>query len=78
MNKPIHFVTSKLREYREDRDWSQQQLAEFLTLQIGKKISRETIAYWENQTRGLMAEDAVNLANALRVPTGELFIQKNA
>lgn len=78
MNKPIHFVTNKLRQYREDRDWSQQQLAEFLTLQLGKKISREMIAYWENQSRGLIAEDAVNLANALRVPTGELFIQKSA
>ena len=78
MNKPIHFVTNKLKQYREERDWTQRQLADFLTLQLGRPISRVTVNYWENQSRGLMAEDAIELAKALSVPTAELFVQKSA
>lgn len=77
MNKPIHFFTSRLRKFREDRDWSQKQLAGFLTLQIGKEISTETVNYWENKKRGANAEMALNVASALKIDVMELVERKN-
>lgn len=77
MNKPIHFVTDKFKQYREDRDWTQQDMADFLTLQLGRKVGQVTVAYWENQTRGLMAEAALELSRALKISTAKLFEQKN-
>ena len=64
MNKPIHFATKKLKQFRDDRDWSQQQMADFLTLQLGVDVSRETINYWENRKRGLTAEKALEISKA--------------
>lgn len=77
MNKPIHFFTAKLKQYRDDRDWSQQQLADFLTLQLGREISRTTVNYWENQKRGVMAELALDVSNALKIQVMDLVQTKN-
>lgn len=77
MNKPIHYVTKKFKQFRDDRDWSQKEMADFLTLQLGKEISRTTVNYWENAKRGLMAEQALELSKALSIPPIELFEQRN-
>lgn len=78
MNKPIHFATSKLKEFRSDRDWSQQEMADFLTLQMNRNISQTMVAYWETQTRGMMAEAALELSRAVKIPVADLFEQKPA
>ena len=76
MNKPIHFATKKLKQFRDDRDWSQQQMADFLTLQLGVDISRETINYWENRKRGLTAEKALEISKATGINVMELVDKK--
>lgn len=77
MNKPIHYATSKLKQYRDDRDWSQQQLADYLTLQLGRSITRSTIQKWENQERGIVADQALDISKALQIPVMELVIRKD-
>jgi len=76
MNKPIHFVTKQFKKFRVDRGWSQQEMAEFLALQMNRKVSQVMVAYWETQTRGMMAEQALELSRALKVPVADLFEQK--
>lgn len=76
MNKPIHYFTKSLKQFRDDRDWSQQQLADFLTLQLGKEISRTTVNYWENQQRAVNAELALSIASATKMQVMDLVEQK--
>ncbi len=76
MNKPIHFATKKLKQFRDDRDWSQQQMADFLTLQLGSDISREIINYWENRKRGMTAEKALEISKATEIKVMELVDKK--
>lgn len=72
MNKAIHFVTPKLKQYREDRDWTQQRMADFLTLQTGKPVSRQDINYWETKKRALTADRALEIHDATGIPVMEL------
>ena len=77
MNKPIHFVTEKLKQFREDRDWTQQQLADFLTLQTGETVSREEVNYWENQKRGVTADKALAISDATKIKVMELVSRRD-
>lgn len=77
VNKPIHYATKRLKAWRDDRDWSQQQLADFLTLQLGKQVTRSTVQKWENQERGIVADQALMISKALSIPVMELVERKN-
>lgn len=78
MSRIVHYATKKLKKYRDDRDWSQQQLADFLSLQLANKISRSTIQKWENQERGMNAELALDISKILDIPVMELVERKTA
>lgn len=76
MNKPIHFFTKQLKQFRDDRDWTQQQLADYLTLQLGEKIGRVTVALWESQERAVNADKALAIASALKIQVMDLVERK--
>ena len=78
MNKPIHYATSKLKQYRDDRDWSQQQMADYLMLQLNKEISRSTIQKWENGERGITADMALEISKVTKIPVMELVARREA
>lgn len=78
MNKPIHYATSKLKQYRDDRDWSQQQMADYLMLQLNKEISRSTIQKWENGERGITADTALEISKVTKIPVMELVARRDA
>ena len=77
MNKPIHFFTKALKQFRDDRDWTQQQLADYLTLQLGEKIGRGTVAMWEIQERGVNADKALAVSSALKIQVMDLVERKS-
>lgn len=77
VNKTQHYFTKALKQFRDDRDWTQQQLAEYLTLQLGEKIGRVTVALWESQDRGVDGEKAIAIAWALKIEPSELLERKN-
>lgn len=76
--KAVHYFTKQLRKWRENKDWSQDQLADYLSLLLGRTVRRDTVAQWENQIRALKADDAVEISGALKIPTAELFERKDA
>jgi len=76
MNKPIHFFTKELKKFRDDRDWTQQQLADYLTLQLGEKIGRVTVALWESQDRAVNADKALEISKALKIQVMDLVERK--
>ena len=76
MNKPIHYFTKSLKQFRDDRDWTQQQLADYLTLQLGEKIGRVTVALWESQERAVNADKALAISSALKIQVMDLVERK--
>jgi transcriptional regulator with XRE-family HTH domain len=76
MNKKIHFVTDKFKQFRVDRDWSQTQMAEFLTLQLGYNVSRAMIQKWEERERAMKAISVLDISKVLSIPVAEL-VQHN-
>lgn len=76
MNKPIHYFTFKLKEFRESKNWTQQQMADYLTLQLGEEIGRVTITRWETQERAVNADKALAIASALKIQVMDLVEQK--
>lgn len=76
MNKPIHYFTISLKRFRDERGWTQQQLADYLTLQLGEKIGRVTVALWESQDRAVNADKALAVASALKIQVMDLVEQK--
>jgi DNA-binding XRE family transcriptional regulator len=52
-------------------------MADFLSLQLNKPISRITVNYWENQQRAANAELALAIAHALKIPVMELTERKD-
>lgn len=77
MNKPIHFMTKRFRQYRDERDWSRKQMADFLSLQLGRSLSQSTIQKWEEQRMGVNAETALDVAKALQIQVMELVERKD-
>lgn len=77
MQKPIHYATHRLRKYREERDWSQAQLAEFLSLQLNKSVTRSTVQKWEEGKRGIVAEQALEMSKILKIPVMELVARRD-
>jgi ribosome-binding protein aMBF1 (putative translation factor) len=77
MNKPIHYVKSVFKQYRDDRGWSRKQMADFLTLQLGRSLTGSTIQKWEEQRMAVNAETALDLAKALQIDVMELVERKN-
>lgn len=78
MNKPIHYATKKLKQYRIDRDWTQEQFASFLSLQLNTVITRGRLHKWENAQRPLNASIALEISNATKIPIMELVTRKEA
>lgn len=76
MNKQIHFATHLFKKYREERDWSQHQMAEFLQLN-GVQISQGMISKIEEGKRGLTAQRALELSKATKIPVMELVMRKD-
>lgn len=77
MSKIIHYPTHKLKEFRETKGWSRGNLADFLTLELGKNVSQSTVEKWEKQERGIDAATALEMSKALSIPVSELVERKH-
>ena len=66
-------VTNKLKEIRLEKKLNQGQMAKLLTLLTGKPISPSNYQKWEQGTRPIDPETAVQISARLEVPFGELF-----
>lgn len=67
MSENVAKVGQRIRAIREERGWSQEDLA----ARLGR--TQTAISYWEAGRRALGVDDLVELAEALGVPTSELL-----
>lgn len=66
-------ATKGLKEVREKKKLNQPQMAELLTLLIGKNVSASNYQKWEQGTRPVDPETAVLISARLEVPFNKLF-----
>lgn len=74
--RAIHFATKELKKYRTERGWTQEQFAEYLSLEIGTSISTDTLRHWEAGTRGMIADTAIEIAKATGIKIMDLVQRK--
>lgn len=77
MNKPIHKFSKRLRQFREAREWSQQEMCDYITLETGVVISRSMLHKLENGERAAKATLALEISRATKIPVQELVFQED-
>lgn len=68
-----YYPTKAFTQYREDRDWSQDDMANFLTLQLGRPFSKSLVQKWEQGVRSVMPETCIEISKILNINVRELF-----
>jgi transcriptional regulator with XRE-family HTH domain len=75
--RPSQVFARRMREVREHRGWTQQDLADRLK-ELGVGIDRATLARIENGTRGLPLDDALVISAALGPSPLHMFVPTNS
>ena len=70
---PKNVFARRMRRYREKRRWSQEDLAQELTV-AGWKVDRAQLARIESGDRGLSLDEALRIAWVLSVPPALLYL----
>ena len=67
------FITNKLKEFRESKGWTQEQLADWLSLSMDTKVSLSLVQKWEYGERSVNPDIAVELIGLLKISSEQLF-----
>lgn len=68
-----YYPTAAFTQYRMDRDWSQQQMADYLTLQLGRPVSKSLVQKWEQGVKPVTPDSCIEIAKILQINVRELF-----
>ena len=71
-NKEI-YATQRLREYRENLDLSQKEMAEFLSTMTDRQISNSLYQKYEAGTENVPADRALAISKILKIGFSELW-----
>lgn len=66
------YLTIKFKFYRTGKSWTQQQYADYLTVQLGRPIARSLVQHWEHGRRQIEATEAMKLAAITGISFKEL------
>lgn len=73
MGKQQYYATKKLKEVRESKGFTQQEMAEILTIRFGEDISPSTYQKIEQGIYSVKIEKAVAIARELELKITELW-----
>lgn len=68
-----YYPTKAFVQYRLDRDWTQEDMSGFLTLQLGRPFSMSLLQKWEQRTRPVRPEMCIEISKILNINVRELF-----
>lgn len=78
MGKIKWFATPKMREWREEKGYTQQEATNLFNLETGQDISVSAYQQWENGVLNLQPEQVLEMARFMRLGYRELVEQKDA
>lgn len=70
------YITGKMKEVRESKGWTQQELADLLSVNTDVDISLSYLQKLENQNKPVSPEIALEISRFLRVELKDLVIRK--
>jgi transcriptional regulator with XRE-family HTH domain len=76
MSKTKYYTTPELKVERLKRDYSQEQMADFLALKLGRELSLSFYQKLEQGVATLSVELALDISAVLKRPVRELVEQK--
>ena len=66
-------IGQRIESFRKEEQMSQEELAKELSEMLGYKISRETVAHWENGIRAINSTHIVAIAELFQKTTDEIL-----
>lgn len=70
------YATTKLKDKRESLGFTQKQMAEYIALNTGWRLSESLYQKWELAQQNIPSLQVVELGKMLEIETGELVEQK--
>jgi len=77
MAKTEWYATTKLKELREDRGYTQKEMADLISLALGRSISESLYQKWEQGVQNLLPEQVLELSKYFRIDYKEIVEQRN-
>lgn len=76
MQRKQFYATKKLKEIRDERGLTQQEMADALSLILDRNISHSLYQKWEQGTQSVRLKDAIAVCRELEVKMKELWFTK--
>lgn len=76
MAKIKWYATTKLKELREKRGYTQKEMADLLSLELGRNVSESLYQKWEQGEQNLLPEQVLVIAKFARIDYKELVEQR--
>ena len=76
MGKIQWYATTKLKDERESRGYTQKEMADLLSLEFGRPISESLYQKWELGSQNLLPDQVLALSKYLKVDYKDLVEQK--
>lgn len=70
------FATKKLKEVREQKEMTQQEMADTLALLLDRSVSHSTYQKWEQGSVPIPLKDAITISRQLKTNIKELWRSK--
>ena len=76
MERKKFFATKKLKEQRESRELSQQEMADALAIILDIRLAKSTYQKWEQGTLSVSFKNAIALSREFKISIKELWRSK--
>lgn len=76
MAKPEWYATKKLKELREQSGYTQEQMADYMGLALGKPVSLSLYQKWEQGIKKLSPDQVLELAKKFTINYMEIVEKK--
>lgn len=76
MGKIQWYATTKLKDERESRGYTQKEMADLLSLELGKPISESLYQKWELGSQNILPEQAIGMCKYFKIKVDKLVEQK--
>ena len=70
------YLTLKFKFYRTGKGWTQQQMADYLSVGMDKSVSRSAIQKWEQAHRTIEPVDAMRISELTGISYKDLVERK--
>ena len=76
MGKIKWYATTKLKELRESKNYTQKEMADLLSLEMGRSISESLYQQWEAGSQNMLPDQVLEIAKYAKLDPKDLVEQR--